>query len=322
MANTQLYPISGKRLWVAGHGGMVGSALLRRLAMEDCEVLTVPRADLDLCRQADVEAWMEANRPDAVIIAAAKVGGIHANDSHPAAFLHDNLMIEANIVHAAHRAGVEKLLLLGSSCIYPKHAPQPISEFDMLTGPLEPTNQWYAIAKISGVMLCQAYRREYGVDFVSAMPTNLYGPGDFFSDTQGHVIPGLMLRFHEAKASNAPSVTVWGSGTPLREFLHADDVADGLVHVLTHYSDEPTINVGSGAEISIADLAATVADVVGYEGRIEFDRSKPDGTPRKLIDSSRLHALGWHPKIALAEGLAATYAWYLETAATGGIRRA
>ena len=316
------YELAGKRVWVAGHQGMVGAALAQRLTREDCNILQSGRSGLDLRRQADVENWVQENRPDAVIIAAARVGGIHANDSQPAAFLYDNLMIEANIIHAAHEARVEKLLMLGSSCIYPKHAPQPISELDMLGGPLEPTNQWYAIAKISGVMLCAAYRREYGSDFISAMPTNLYGPGDLFDERASHVIPALMIRFHAATEAGTPSVAIWGSGKPYREFLHVDDAADGLVHAMKHYSDAPPLNVGSGEEIRIADLARAIADVVGYEGDIEFDTSMPDGTPRKLIDSSHLRNMGWSPGISLMDGLTTTYAWYREAFAAGTLRHA
>ena len=305
------YPLSGKKIWVAGHRGMVGSAVCRRLAQEDCEIATVGRETVDLRRQAEVEAWMRAEKPEAVFLTAATVGGILANDSRPADFLYDNLAIEANVIHAAFETGVEKLLFLGSSCIYPRLAPQPMAEDALLTGPLEPTNQWYAIAKISGIMLCQAYRRQHGCDFISAMPTNLYGPGDNFDPEGSHVIPGLMRLIHEAKLKNAPSVTIWGSGTPRREFLYVDDLADALVQLMTRYTDEPHINVGTGQDISIAELARTIAVVVGYEGEFTFDRSKPDGAPRKLLDVARIRGLGWTPRTGLESGLGAAYDWYL-----------
>lgn len=306
------YSLAGKRVFVAGHRGMVGSALVRRLAAESCEILSVPHGDVDLRRQADVERWMKKARPDAVFIAAARVGGIYANDTRPAEFLYDNLMIEANLVEASHRAGVEKLLFLGSSCIYPKLAPQPISEEALLTGPLEPTNEWYAIAKIAGIKLCQAYRRQYGSDFISLMPTNLYGPGDNFDLLSSHVMPALIAKAHGARADRAPFIEVWGSGSPKREFLHVDDLADAAVHLMKVYSGEPHVNVGSGKDIAIADLAALICEVVGYRGALKFDISKPDGTPRKLLDISRLEGLGWKPSISLRDGLAETYAWYLD----------
>jgi GDP-L-fucose synthase len=303
-----LYSLAGKRVWVAGHRGMVGSALVRRLGREGCEILTVGRESLDLRRQAEVEAWMAEARPQAVFLAAAKVGGILANDSAPAEFLHDNLVMEANIIHAAWRAGVEKLLFLGSSCIYPRLAPQPIPEEALLTGPLEPTNEWYAIAKIAGVKLCQAYRRQYGCDFISAMPTNLYGPGDNYDLATSHVLPALLRKVHEAKLGGASGITIWGSGTPLREFLHVDDCADALVFLMRHYSDPAPINVGSGEEISTEALARLIMRSVGFAGGLEKDSSKPDGTPRKLMDSARLRALGWSPSIGLEEGIAQLYA--------------
>jgi GDP-L-fucose synthase len=305
-----IYSLKGKRVWVAGHGGMVGSALMRRLTQIDCTLLTVSRNELDLTRQADVEAWMKRTRPQAVFLAAAKVGGIVANDRWPAQFLYDNLAIATNVIHAAEAADVEKLLFLGSSCIYPKLAPQPIKESALLTGPLEPTNEWYAIAQIAGLKLCQAYRREYGCDFIAAMPTNLYGPGDNFDLTTSHVIPGLMRKAHEAKITGAAELVVWGSGTQRREFLHVDDAADALVHLLTHYSDGPHVNVGSGSDLTILELARLVGDVVGFTGQIVTDPSKPDGTPRKLLDISKLASLGWRPKIGLKEGLASTYEWF------------
>jgi len=315
MASDILYPLAGKRVWVAGHGGMVGAALVRRLAKEDCEVITAPRGEVDLRRQDQVERFVTAARPQAVFLAAAKVGGILANDSRPAEFLYDNLMIEANIIEAARRARVEKLLFLGSSCIYPRHAPQPIPEDALLSGPLEPTNEWYAIAKIAGIKLAQAYRRQYLCDFISAMPTNLYGPEDNFDLATSHVLPALIAKAHAAKLSGAETLVVLGTGAPLREFLHVDDCADALVHLMKACSQDEHVNVGSAEEISIADLATLVADVVGFRGRIVFDPTKPDGTPRKLMDGAQLRALGWEPRIGLRDGLDATYAWYREQAA-------
>lgn len=309
------YELRGKRVWVAGHRGMVGSAIVRRLASENCEVVTAPRQEIDLRDQRAVTDWMAAQRPNAVFLAAAKVGGILANDTYPAEFLYDNLMIEANVIHAAHQCGVEKLLFLGSSCIYPKFAPQPIPEEALLTGPLEPTNEWYAIAKIAGIKLCQAYRRQYGRDFISAMPTNLYGPGDNFDLTSSHVIPALLRKAHEAKSDNAAELTIWGSGTPRREFLHVDDCADALVFLLKNYSNALHVNVGSGEDISTEDLARTTMKVVGLRGNLVKDTTKPDGTPRKLMDNSRLLAMGWRPSTGLEEGLKKTYAWYLENKA-------
>lgn len=304
------FDLTGKRVWVAGHRGMVGGALLRRLEREDCEVVTAARGSLDLRRQSEAEDWLAEARPDAAVLAAATVGGILANDRRPAEFLYDNLAIECNVIEAARRTGVTRLLLLGSSCIYPRLAAQPIAEAALLTGPLEPTNQWYAVAKIAGIKLCQAYRRQYGVDFISAMPTNLYGPGDRFDPEAGHVIPALLHRFHEAEAAGAPTVEVWGSGAPRREFLYVDDCADALVHLLRHYSGEDQVNVGSGHDLTIRELAGAVARTVGYGGRLCFDTGKPDGTPRKLLDVSRLTALGWRARTDLADGLARTYAWY------------
>ncbi|HSA83018.1 MAG TPA: GDP-L-fucose synthase [Geminicoccaceae bacterium] len=306
------YAIAGKRVWVAGHRGMVGSALLRRLAREGCEVLTATRRECDLTRQEQVERWLGAARPQAVIVAAAKVGGILANDRYPAEFLYDNLAIEANVIHGAQQNGVEKLLFLGSSCIYPKFAPQPMPEEALLEGQLEPTNQWYAIAKIAGIKLCQAYRRQYGSDFISAMPTNLYGPGDNFDLLSSHVVPALIAKMHTAKAAGADEVEIWGTGRPRREFLHVDDLADACVHLLKVYSGEMQINVGSGADQTIAELAETIRRVVGFGGRLRYDSDRPDGTPQKLLDTSRLTALGWRPKIALEDGLADAYRWYRE----------
>ena len=301
------FDLSGKRVWVAGHRGMVGGAVVRRLASENCEVLTAGRDVVDLTDQAAVDRWMDKTRPDAIVLAAAKVGGIHANNTMPAEFLRDNLVLETNVIHAAYQCGVEKLLFLGSSCIYPKMAPQPISEDALLTGPLEPTNEWYAIAKIAGIKMCQAYRKQYGCDFISAQPTNLYGPGDNYNLETSHVLPALLRKFHEAKESGAKSVTLWGSGTPLREFLHVDDLADALVFLLESYSGDIPLNVGSGSEVTIRELAETIADVVGYNADLVFDPSKPDGTPRKLMDSSQLHALGWNNVRSLRDGIDQTY---------------
>jgi len=313
---TTAYSLAGKRIYVAGDRGMVGSAVVRRLSSEDCSVLTTPRA-LDLREQAAVREWFAANRPEVVVVAAAKVGGIHANDTLPALFLYDNLMIEANLIEAARQAGSQRLLFLGSSCIYPRHAAQPISEEALLTGPLEPTNEWYAVAKIAGIKLCQAYRRQYGCDFISAMPTNLYGPGDNFDLDSSHVLPALIRKAHEARLAGAEAMTIWGSGTPLREFLHVDDLADACVFLLQHYSGESHINVGSGSEISIRDLARLVARTVGFDGAIERDLTKPDGTPRKLMDSRRLLDMGWRPRIGLAEGIADAYQHFLAGSARG-----
>lgn len=310
-----LFDLAGKRVFVAGHRGMVGSAIVRRLASEDCTVLTASRSDLDLTNQQAVHDWMAAQAPEVVIVAAAKVGGINANNTLPVDFLYDNLMIEANLIHAAHRCSVQKLLFLGSSCIYPRLAPQPIPEEALLTGPLEPTNEWYAVAKIAGIKLCQAYRRQYGRDFISAMPTNLYGPGDNFHPLHSHVPAALMRRFHEAKHTGAEQVEVWGTGTPLREFLHVDDMADACIFLLKSYSDDQHVNVGSGAELTIAAFAQAVKEAVGYQGRLVFDHGKPDGSPRKLMSSARLHGLGWRHKIALPDGLAQAYRWFLDNAA-------
>ena len=303
--------LKGRRVYVAGHRGMVGSALVRRLAREQCTVLTASRAQLDLKDQAAVRVWFEAERPEAVLVAAAKVGGILANDSYPADFLYDNLMIEANLIEAAHRSGVEKLLFLGSSCIYPKLAPQPIPEEALLTGPLEPTNEWYAVAKIAGIKLAQAYRRQHGDDFISAMPTNLYGPGDNYDLAGSHVLPALIRKTHEAKVAGADSILLWGTGAPMREFLHVDDLAEACLFLMEHYSDAPHLNVGFGEDVTILELARLVGEAVGFAGEFRFDRSKPDGTPRKLMDSTRLRALGWQPRIALREGIEDAYRDFL-----------
>jgi GDP-L-fucose synthase len=306
------YALAGKRVFVAGHGGMVGSAIVRRLAREDCEVVTAGRSELDLKDQVAVRAWFDDRRPGAVVLAAAKVGGILANDTYPADFLYDNLMIEANVIEAAHRSDVSKLLFLGSSCIYPKMAPQPIEEGALLTGPLEPTNEWYAIAKIAGIKLAQAYRRQHGRDFISAMPTNLYGPGDNFDLNSSHVMPALIRKAHEAKTAGAPAMEIWGSGTPRREFLHVDDLADACVFLMGTYSDAEHVNIGSGSDVSILELTRMVVDAVGFRGEIVQDLSKPDGTPRKLMSTDKLANMGWSPGIALADGIASTYRWFLE----------
>jgi GDP-L-fucose synthase len=287
---------------------MVGSALARRLAREDCEVIVTPRGDVDLARQVEVEDWMAEARPQAIFLAAAKVGGIRANDAYPADFLYQNLMIEANVVEAARRVGVEKLLLLGSSCIYPKFADQPIVEEALLTGALEPTNQWYAVAKIAGIKLCQSYRRQHGCDFIAAMPTNLYGPGDNYDLETSHVIPALLRKAHDAKAAGRRDLPIWGTGAARREFLHADDCADALVHLMQHWSDELHVNVGSGVDVTIAELARSIMRVVGLDGELLTDPRQPDGTPRKLMDGTRLRALGWRPGIPLEAGLARVYA--------------
>lgn len=308
--DTPRFDLRGKRVFVAGHRGMVGSALVRRLAREDCELLTADRAQLDLRDQADVRAWFAEQRPAAVFLAAAKVGGILANDSYPADFLLENLQIATNVIEAAHHYRTAKLLFLGSSCIYPRDAAQPIQESALLTGALEPTNAWYAVAKIAGIKLCAAYRRQHGCDFISAMPTNLYGPGDNFDLSASHVLPALIRKAHEAKLSGAASMTIWGSGTPRREFLHVDDLADACVFLMKRYSGEEHVNVGSGRDIPIAELAALVCEVVGFGGEIRTDPSKPDGTPRKLMAGDKLAALGWQPRIALREGVAAVYRAY------------
>jgi GDP-L-fucose synthase len=309
------FDLTGKRIWVAGHRGMVGSALLRRLARENCELLTVDRSALDLRRQADVETWLNLHRPDAVFVAAATVGGILANSSRPVEFLYDNLSIASNIVHSAANAGVHKLMFLGAACLYPRLAPQPMSEDSLLQGPPEPTNQWYTIAKIVGVKLCQAYRIQHGRDFISVVPANLYGPGDRFDPESGHVVPGLIRRAHEAKQSGATELSIWGTGQALREFMHVEDCADALVFLMKTYSDEGLINVGTGEEVSIGGLAGKVVDAVGFTGRLTFDPSKPDGMPRKLLDSSRIRNMGWQPRIKLETGLSQTYQWFVSTEA-------
>lgn len=321
-AVSKSYALRGKRVWVAGHRGMVGSALVRRLALEDCVILTANRAAVDITRQAEVERWMGEVRPQAVFMAAAKVGGILANDAFPAEFLYDNLMIEANITRAAYETGVEKMLFLGSSCIYPRYAPQPIHETALLTGALEPTNEWYAIAKIAGIKLAQAYRRQYGCDFVSAMPTNLYGPGDNYDLDASHVIPALIRKAHEAKIRGDPHFVIWGTGRPRREFLHVNDCADALVHIMKVYSESEHINVGAGKDLTILELARLICEAVGFEGEIHRDLRKPDGTPRKLMSGDKLKSLGWHPRVSLRDGLADAYRAFLEAGASLGVRRA
>ncbi len=304
------FSVAGKRVWVAGHRGMVGSAIVRRLAGMDCEILTASSAELDLRDQLAVRTWVAARRPQAVFVAAAKVGGILANDTYPADFLYDNLMIEANVIEASYRNGVEKLLFLGSSCIYPKLAPQPMKEDALLTGPLEPTNEWYAVAKIAGIKLVQSYRRQHGCNYISAMPTNLYGPGDNFDLAGSHVLPALMRKLHEAKLAGAPEIEVWGSGQPYREFLHVDDLADAAVFLMETYCGYEHVNVGVGEDIRIADLVRLIAKVVGFNGSFRFDASKPDGTPRKLMDVGRMKQLGWQARRNLEQGVASTYEWY------------
>jgi GDP-L-fucose synthase len=308
--------LTEKKIWVAGHRGMVGSAVVRRLARENSEVITASRSEVNLLHQKDVESFFDNNKPDIVVLAAAKVGGILANNDYPADFLYENLAIQTNVIESSFRHGVKKLLILGSSCIYPKMAPQPIVENALLTGPLETTNEWYAIAKIAGIKLGQAYRRQHGCDFISAMPTNLYGIGDNFDLTSSHVLPALIRKAHDAKHGGTKNMVIWGTGTVRREFLHADDCADALVHLLMNYSDDEHVNVGSGEDISIADLAQLVADIVGFEGSLEYDRTKPDGTPRKLMDSGKLHSMGWRPSISLEAGIEQTYRWFLDNVAS------
>jgi GDP-L-fucose synthase len=312
MTAERAFALSGKRVWVAGHRGMVGSAIVRRLARENCEILTVGREALDLRRQHEVEDWMAASKPEAVIVAAATVGGILANDSRPAEFLYDNLAIETNIIEAASRIGVAKLLFLGSSCVYPALAPQPMSEQALLTGPLEVTNQWYAVAKIAGIMMCRAYRRQFGLDFISVMPTNLYGPMDNFDLQSSHVVPALIAKAHAAKGGG--DIVVWGSGRPRREFLYVDDLADALIFLMRNYSSEEHVNVGTGSDVTIAELASLIARIVGVEEKLRFDPSKPDGVPQKLLDNSKLHGMGWRAKTTLADGLRQTYQWFLKNA--------
>lgn len=309
-----LFDLKDKRVYVAGHNGMVGSAIVRRLAHEGCEILTVDRQGLDLTNQQSIEAGLARMQPDAIFLAAGLVGGIFANNTYPADFITNNLAIALNAIRGAHAIGVKKLLALGSSCIYPKLASQPMTEDALLTGPLEPTNEWYAIAKIAAIKLCQAYRKQHGCDFISVMPTNLYGPNDNYHPKNSHVPAALIRRFHEAKLSNAPTVTVWGTGTPRREFLAVDDVADACVFVMKHYSDYGFLNIGTGEDVTIGNFARLVSEVVGYKGEIVFDTSRPDGPPQKLLDVSKLKKLGWSPKIDLRKGLAQAYADFILTA--------
>lgn len=317
---TDAFSLAGKKVWVAGHKGMTGSAIVRRLAEENCRILTVDRTALDLQRQADVEQWLTANMPDAVFLAAATVGGIMANSTRPAEFLHDNLVIETNIIHASYKAGVKKLLFLGSSCIYPKLAAQPMTEDALLTGSLEPTNEWYAVAKIAGIKLCQAYRRQYGCDFISAMPTNLFGAGDRYDLQQGHVVAALIMKVAAAKKRGLDSIELWGTGTPMREFLFVDDLADGLVFLMKTYSGESHVNVGTGKEMTIRELAERIANIAGWSGKFTFDTSKPDGTPRKVMDISRMAAAGWTAQTPFDEAMARTYRLY-ETSVQGPSER-
>jgi len=312
------FRLDGKRVWVAGHNGMVGSAIIRRLARENCEILVADRNGVNLKDQAATRAWVEDARPDAIFLAAAKVGGILANDSRPVDFLYDNLMIEANVIEAAHRAKTTKLLLLGSSCIYPKFTPQPIPEDALLSGPLEPTNECYAVAKIAGIKLCQAYRRQHRRDFISAMPTNLYGPGDNFDLDTSHVIPALIRKAYEATQRGDKEIVIWGTGTPRREFLHVDDCADACVHLMKVYSGESHVNVGTGEDLTILELAKLVCEVAGFAGTVKHDLSKPDGTPRKLLNVDKIRVLGWTPNISLPDGLAASFRWYLGNIVSGG----
>ena len=312
--NPVIFPLAGKRVFVAGHRGMVGSAVVRRLKSIDCEVLTVGHKELDLRRQDTTETWLAKAKPDAVFVAAATVGGILANDTRPAQFLYDNMMIEGNLIEGARQAGVKKLLFLGSSCIYPRLAPQPMREDMLLTGALEPTNQWYAIAKIAGLKLCAAYRRQYGCDFISVQPTNLYGPGDTYDLLASHVIPALIAKTHHAKLTATAEVEIWGTGKPRREFLHVDDLADALVFLMERYSDESHVNIGWGEDVSIAELAALVVDTVGFTGKLHYATDKPDGMPRKLLDVGMLNGFGWRPTIRLPEGLVHAYRWFVENA--------
>lgn len=307
MYNMTGFNLANKKVFVAGHNGMVGGALMRRLESENCEILTANRKQLDLCNQAAVDEWMEKNSPQVLFLAAAKVGGIHANNTYPANFLYENMMIEANLIHAAWKVGVEKLVFLGSTCIYPKLAPQPMPESSLLTGPLEPTNEWYAIAKIAGIKLCQAYRKQYGCDFIAAQPTNLYGPGDNYDLENSHVLPALLRKAHEAKINQKDRLEVWGSGKPLREFLHVEDLADAVVFLAKNYSGEEHVNVGSGDEVSIRGLAELICETVGFSGELVFDASKPDGTPRKLCDVTKLKGLGWDNARSLKQGVSEVY---------------
>jgi len=309
------FDLKGRRVYVAGHRGMAGSAIARRLEREGATILAATHTELDLRRQGDVEAWMDRQRPEVVVVAAAIVGGIIANSTRPAEFLYDNLAIETNIIHASYKLGVAKLMFLGSSCMYPPSAPQPIAEHTMLTGSLEPTNEWYAVAKIAGAKLCEAYRKQHGCDFITVVPTGLYGPGDRYDTTQGHVIPSLLMKFHAAKLARKPTVEAWGTGSPRREFLHADDMADAAVFLLRNYSEAAPVNIGDGKEVTIRELTNMIAEIVGYDGQVVFDSSKPDGAPRKALDSSRLVTMGWRARIELRQGLTEAYRWFVENVA-------
>lgn len=313
------FDLNGKRVWVAGHRGMAGSAIVRRLKREDCEIITAGRSELDLLRQAEVEAWMAEKRVDVIFHAAAKVGGILANSTLPADFLYENLAIATNVIHAARINGVQKLLFLGSSCIYPRLAPQPMREEDLLSGPLEPTNEWYAIAKIAGIKLCQALRRQYGCDFVSVMPTNLFGPGDRYDAEGGHVVAALIMKIHAAKQAGQSTVELWGSGTPRREFLFSEDLADACVFVMKNYSDEMFLNVGTGRDMTILELAQSIARVARWDGEFTFDRSKPDGMPRKVMDVGRLARLGWTAPTDFEQGMREAYQWYVKNVADSAV---
>lgn len=316
MADT-FFSLDGKKIWVAGETGLVGRSLLDVLKRRNCEILHAPHSELDLTRADDTLDWLQANKPDAIFMAAARVGGIGANSHYPADFIHDNIAIAQSVIHGAYKANVGKLLFLGSSCIYPKMAKMPIAEEALMTGALEPTNEWYAIAKIAGLKLCQAYRKQYGCNFIAAMPTNLYGPYDRFDAEGSHVIPAMICKFDVAKRNSEPVVDLWGTGTPLREFLYAADLANALCVLMEQYNGEGPVNIGSGEEINIHDLACMIADVTGYKGVIHFNPEKPDGTPRKFLDSSKIGALGWAPETHLRQGLEQTYQWYLEEEATG-----
>jgi GDP-L-fucose synthase len=314
-----IFPLPGKRIWVAGHRGMVGSAIVRRLENTGAIVLTVGRDLVDLLKPVETEAYVANAAPDAIIVAAARVGGIVANDTEPAEFLFENLMIATNVIRAAHKAGTRRLVFLGSTCIYPRLAPQPIQESSLLTGPLEPTNEWYAVAKIAGIKLCQAYRIQHGCDFISAMPTNLFGPGDNYHPERSHVAAALIRKIHNAKIAGERTVTIWGTGSPRRDFLHVDDCADAIIHLLQVYSSGEIVNIWSGGDVTIRELAEVIADVAGWKGGFEYDHSKPDGTPRKLADVTRLESLGWRSQISLRDGLAQPYAWYVANSANPAI---
>lgn len=311
MSAPVIFPLQGKRVLVAGYKGMAGSSIVRRLEKEDCEVIKADREEVDMMRQAEVEDWLAAVKPDALFLAAAKVGGIHANNTRPAEFLYDNLVIETNVIHNAYKVGVKKLLFLGSSCIYPRAAAQPIIEDALLTGPLEPTNDAYALAKIAGIKLCETYRKQYGADFISAMPTNLYGPGDRYDLEHGHVVAALIMKIHAAKTAGAKEVVLWGTGTPLREFLYTEDLADGLVYLMKHYSGASHVNLGTGVEHTIRQLAEAIAKAAGWEGQFTFDTTKPDGMPRKVMDVSKLAALGWSAQTKFEDGIKTAYDWYV-----------